>query len=184
MPKGFDRPTLFEWDGASLILKGKGKTGCTVPPKIQSPVPSKIESLAIPVKPMSVSHTESVAVETVHETPTQIVDVTSNPVTGLSPESAGMTATPLFEPMVGNLNAVNAPIYPDGRPITSLNHLMIFIRSGVEIQRKYTPSNGWVSTMRRAGSHTNPVTDKLVETLITSGLLIEIREGVYRGRSA
>lgn len=96
------------------------------------------------------------------------------------PEKMSGDRTDLWESPVQDLPTGNAAIYPDGRPISNPNHLMLFVGRGAEIVRQYR-QDGWISHMCRADGRKNPVPEPLVETLINSGILKEGRPGVFRG---
>lgn len=97
----------------------------------------------------------------------------------LSPVESGVKED-LWESPVQTLEPSESAIYPEGRPITNPNHLMLFVWNGAEVWRVYTTA-GWSSRLHRIDGKENPITDVIVEALIKAGHLVACREGVYRG---
>lgn len=87
---------------------------------------------------------------------------------------------PLWEAPTQELSPSGSAIYPDGRPVTNPNHLMLFLWKGAELVRAYTP-DGWVSKLRRPDGRENPLSESMVDVLIRSGSLKEVRPGVFKG---
>jgi hypothetical protein len=86
----------------------------------------------------------------------------------------------LWESPVQDLPMGNSAIYPDGRPIANPNHLMLFLQRGAEVLRTYAQT-GWVSYLQRGDGKKNPLQESLVETMVKSGVLREVKTGVFRG---
>ena len=189
-------PAQFSWDGESM-------TPASTKAHPQKVRPSKVSTAVLPPEspekppealPLSnlagLSDEEKIAalkteaaldtilalvpdqevIETKPE-PAKIADPQKCPVTGQNS---------LWENPVQDLPMGNSAIYPDGRPLSNPNHMMLFVGHGAEVVRDYTQT-GWVSYLRRPDGRRNPVPESLVETFIKSGILKEGKPGIFRG---
>lgn len=204
MEKWQDIPTQYSWDGDSLTSKSPLK-----PPT--KPAPPKTKPAGqlphIPASALVINEQRRTDVSTVVVADTkpsaslsndekqavskmeaalekilgilgekqQIVQDSSNLATG----SAG---APLWDSHIQELSPSSSPIYPDGRPVTNPNHLMLFLWNGAELVRSYAPS-GWVSKLRRADGKMNPVPETLVEAVLKTGYLRECGSGVFKAKA-
>ena len=91
---------------------------------------------------------------------------------------------PLFEPAVQTLDTSNSMVYPDGRPISNANHLMMMIYNGARVAKVYK-ADGWHAKLKRRDGKENPIAMTVVDVLLKSGRLKEVTgqrylyEGVF-----
>ena len=204
MARWRDIPTKFSWDGESVVPASvKRRAPVVRPSKVPVAVIAQespeMASESLPLNKLEgLSDEEKIAALRTEaalnavlslipensgtETVVEEVPGTKPAETAVSeePEKCPGDRTDLWENPVQDLPTGNSAIYPDGRPISNPNHLMLFIGRGAEIVRQYR-QDGWVSHMCRVDGRKNPVPESLVETLIQSGLLKEGRPGVFRG---
>lgn len=194
-------PAQFKWDGESMTPASTRTCPVRVKPSKVTPVLLAPESPETPPNALpldkldGLSEEEKIAaLKTEAALDAVLALVPNHVITAPEPESqpeqepaenaAQECPVPgqnsLWESPVQDLPTGNSAIYPNGRPISNPNHLMLFVRRGAEVIRSYMQT-GWISQLRRPDGRLNPLPEALVETLINSGVLTEGRPGVFRG---
>jgi len=178
-----DVPAEFDWTESGLKpVRAKRKK----PPAKVSVVGAVVQQGASSPSTTAVTLTPS-AVQAASQETAQALDsilglikpASSIVEVPLSPVESGVKED-LWEAPVQLLEPAESAIYPEGRPITNPNHLMLFVWNGAEVWRIYT-TTGWSSKLHRIDGKENPITNVIVEALIKAGHLVACREGIYRG---
>ena len=200
-------PTAYKWDGDSVTFPKEVAPPVVKPPAvstgipvtsasalvIQNPVPTVTANVCsvlpkpeptttVPVNIPGLSTEEQAAaakMEAALDNVLALLGQKQEVIQDSSNLATGSAGPPLWDNQIQELMPAGSPIYPDGRPVTNPNHLMLFLWNGAEIVRSYT-TTGWKSKVRRQDGKLNPVPESLVEAITKAGYLSECGNGVYK----
>ena len=167
-------PATFHWDGESMTPTKTAVNPSPVQPvKLSSPVTATAGTVPglTDEERLAALRTE-VALDT-------ILNMLPAPESD-SEEEVSVRTENLWEEPVQNLPIEGSAIYPDGREIENVNHLVLFVRRGARLSRLYK-ADGWHWELLREGGKKNPVSSSLVEPLVRSGVFKELPSGLYAG---